>query len=320
MSYLSIILFTAVITMLLLTLVLRVDTLFALLVVGILLAGGLFALVPEYLVKRRYYRELRELLAQLDKKYLLAAVIEYPDFTEGKLWHDALKAMGKSMNDEIARFSSASQEYREYIEMWVHEIKTPIAGMKLMSENIRNRELFAELDRIDFLVEQVLFYARSNTVERDYQIRQVSLDEVVGAALKRRARQLIARGIRVDTQGLSLTVLTDTKWTLFILCQFIDNSIKYGTSTLAFSAVRREGGVALSVRDDGVGIEEKDIDHIFEKGFTGENGRRFGKATGLGLYLCRKLCVKLGLTIGAQSMPGEGTTLEIFFPQRDPFS
>jgi signal transduction histidine kinase len=317
--YLAIVLFTAVITVLLVSLVLHADPAFAILVISILVAGSLFSLAPEFLIKRRYYRDLVELLEHLDKKYLLAAVVEYPDFEEGKILYEALTTMGKSMNDEIARTSAASLEYREYIEMWVHEIKTPIAGMKLMCENTHDAELLSELDRTDFLVEQVLFYARSSTVEKDYQIRQTNLNKLVNDVLKGNARQLIAKKIRVHMDELDCEVLTDAKWMVFILRQLIDNSVKYGSSNLTFSAEQHAGSVTLSVRDDGIGIDEKDIDRVFDKGFTGENGRRFGRATGLGLYLCRKLCVKLGLEISAHSTLGEGTVIRIVFPQRRPF-
>ncbi|MDR1184708.1 MAG: sensor histidine kinase [Coriobacteriales bacterium] len=318
--YLTAVFFTAAVTVLLITFVFRIEFAFALLAISVLVGGCLIALVPEYLVKQRYYNELEDTLAHLDKKYLLAAVLVYPEFEEGKILYDALVTTGKSMNDEIARFARASREYREYVEMWVHEIKTPIAGMKLMSENIHNRELLIELDRIDFLVDQALYYARSNTVEEDYQIRQITLDSLVGIVLKSNSRLLIAHKISIHTANLAFGVLTDAKWTVFILRQLIDNSVKYGASSLEFTAKENEGSVTLLLRDNGVGIEEKDLDRIFEKGFTGENGRRFGKATGLGLYLCKKLCDKMGLEILAQSKPGEGTTMEIVFPRRNLFA
>ncbi|MDR0347629.1 MAG: sensor histidine kinase [Coriobacteriales bacterium] len=318
--YFIIVLLSTSITVLLITSVFQIDPPFAILSVSVLVLGSLFALVPEYLVKRRYYRDLAELLTSLDKKFLLSALVEYPEFEEGRILCETITAMGKAMNDEIARFSASSLEYREYIEMWVHEIKTPIAGMKLMSENIHDRELLFELDRIDSLVEQVLFYARSNTVEKDYQIRRTPLDKVVNTVLKGSARQLIAKKIRVHTEELDYTVLTDVKWTTFILRQLVDNAVKYGATNLTFSAEEQVGSVALLVRDDGVGIEEKDLARIFDKGFTGENGRRFGRSTGLGLYLCRKLCEKMGLEIAARSVVGEGTVIEIVFPQRGPFS
>jgi signal transduction histidine kinase len=166
----------------------------------------------------------------------------------------------------------------------------------------------------------VLFYARSNTVDRDYQIRQTHLREIVNAALKGSARLLIAHRVKISTEELETTVPTDTKWTVFILRQLIENAVKYGASTLSFSVEQREGGVALLVRDNGIGIEEKDLGRIFDKGFTGEHGRRFGKATGLGLYLCQKLCLKLGLGISARSTLGEGTVMELVFPNRNPYS
>jgi signal transduction histidine kinase len=318
--FLAIVLFTAVITVLLITKVFMVDTLFTILAASILVVGSLFALVPEYLIKHQYYQSLKDTLAHLEKKFLLSDVLEYPEFEEGKILYETLRTANKSMNDELARSAAASLEYREYIELWVHEIKTPIAGLKLMSENIHDRELLAELDRVEFLVEQVLFYARSSTVEKDYQIRQVRLDEIVGSALKSSSRLLIAHRVKVRTVGLERRVLTDTKWMVFILRQLLENSIKYGASNLEFFADQHERGEVLLVRDDGVGIEEKDLGRIFDKGFTGEQGRRFGKATGMGLYLCQKLCFKLGLGISAQSTPGEGTAMEIVFPNRNPFT
>jgi signal transduction histidine kinase len=115
---------------------------------------------------------------------------------------------------------------------------------------------------------------------------------------------------------LSFKVYTDVKWVSFILRQIINNSVKYGGENIEFFAVPREGGVSLMVRDDGIGIPEADLKRVFEKSFTGENGRLYGRSTGLGLYLCRKLCTKLGLSISASSRSGEGVTAEIVFPKR----
>jgi signal transduction histidine kinase len=317
--FLGVVTLTVATTAMLSSYVFKVALPFVLLMVSILVLGALLALVPEYIVKSRYYRDLNERLSNLDKKHLLVAVLEYPEFEEGRILYETLEIMGKSMNDEIFRYSSATQEYREYIELWVHEIKTPIAGMKLLGEKKHDKDLLAELDRIDFLVEQVLFYARSNTVEKDYQIRRTNLETMVNNVLKSNARHLIAHKVRVQKTDLDLDVSTDTKWTTFILRQLIDNSIKYGASNLCFTAERRGDSVVLSVDDDGIGIEEGDLERVFEKGFTGENGRHFGKATGLGLYLCRKLCDKMGLGISAHSTAGEGTVMKVVFPYRDPF-
>jgi signal transduction histidine kinase len=291
---------------------------FALFIPGFLFGGSVLSLLPEYFTKNRYYRELRDATEQLDRTYLLCEVISAPDFCEGEILYDALKAVGKSANDEIAKHRLIATEYREYIELWVHEIKTPIAVAKLLCENARNADMNAEMDKIERLVEQALFYARSGNVENDYLIRRIDLSELLNDALKNGAKYLIGHKIRVRTENLSHTVFTDPKWLSFILWQLIDNSVKYGSRSIEFSGVQNEGSVSLFIRDDGVGISEKDLARVFDKGFTGENGRRFGRSTGLGLYLCRKLCTKLGLFLSLESAPGNGVVAKLVFPKREP--
>jgi signal transduction histidine kinase len=288
---------------------------FALFVPCFLFGGSVLALLPEYFVKNRYYGDLKDVMQQIDRKYLLSEIIEAPDFCEGEILYDALKTVGKAANDEIAKHRLIATEYREYIELWVHEIKTPIAVAKLLCENTRNADMDAEIDKIERLVEQALFYARSGNVENDYLIRKAELGEILSATLKNGAKYLIGRKIRIRTKDLSHTVFTDPKWLSFILWQLIDNSVKYGCRNIEFSGVRSDHSVSLLIRDDGVGISEKDIDRVFDKGFTGENGRRFGRSTGLGLYLCRKLCTKLGLSLSLESTPGEGVVAKLVFPK-----
>ncbi|MDR2354691.1 MAG: sensor histidine kinase [Clostridiales Family XIII bacterium] len=290
---------------------------FALFVPGFLFGGSVLALLPEYLAKNRYYRELRNAAERLDKKHLLSEIVSAPEFYEGEILYDALKTVGKSANDEIAKHRLVATEYREYIELWVHEIKTPIAVAKLICENTQNADMDAEIDRIERLVEQALFYARSGNVENDYLIRRIDLRELLNDTLKNGAKYLIGRKIRIRTENLSHTVFTDPKWLSFILWQLIDNSVKYGCRNIEFSGVQNARSVSLFIRDDGVGISEKDIGRVFDKGFTGENGRRFGRSTGLGLYLCKKLCAKLGLSLSLESAPGEGVVAELVFPKSE---
>ncbi|MDR2131826.1 MAG: sensor histidine kinase [Clostridiales Family XIII bacterium] len=291
---------------------------FAVFIPCFLFCGSLLALLPEYFMRNRYYGNLREALRQLDRKYLLSEVVDAPNFYEGEVLYDALKAVCKSANDEIAKHKLIAAEYREYVELWVHEIKTPIAVAKLICENTRNADVETELDRIERFVEQALFYARSGNVEDDYMIRRADLAELLHNTLKNGAKYLIAHKIRIRTKDLSHTVFTDPKWLSFILWQLIDNAVKYGGRNIEFSAVQNARSVALFIRDDGVGISEKDIGRVFDKGFTGENGRRFGRSTGLGLYLCRKLCAKLGLDISVESTRGEGTAVQLMFPVGEP--
>lgn len=288
---------------------------FILFIPCVYLSGSILSLLPEYLTKSRYYREIQNSIDSLDKKYFISEIIERPNFYEGKILYDFIKAANKSMRDEIAKYGTSSAEYREYIEMWVHEIKTPIAAAKLVCENTENESISAELEKIDKFVEQALFYSRSNNVEKDYIIKQVKLNEIINRVLRKNAKYLIAKKIKVQTVELEQTVLTDNKWTDFILQQIIDNSIKYGCSSIKIYSEQNENNISLFICDNGIGIPQQDIKRVFDKGFTGENGRRFIKSTGIGLYLCKKLCMKLGLDILIRSNAGNGTNVEIIFPK-----
>jgi signal transduction histidine kinase len=295
----------------------RAETYFAIFIPCTFFFGSLLSILPEYFVKRRYYDELLNIVQQMDRRHLLPEVISRPGFIEGQILYDTLKASGKSMNDEVAKYKTAFTEYREYIEMWVHEVKTPIAGAKLIAENAGSEAAIETLDKIESYVDQALYYARSNAVEKDYLINPVRLSGLVGGALKSDSKYLIGHDISVRTEDLDLEVFTDAKWIVFILRQIVDNAVKYGGKTIGFRGGKRAGGVALLVSDDGVGIPEQDVSRVFQKGFTGVNGREYGRSTGFGLYLCKKLCGKLGLGISLTSQPGEGTTIELFFPKSD---
>jgi signal transduction histidine kinase len=301
----------------LLLLELRENLFIALFTPALFFTAAIFSLIPEYYAKSKYLNNLKNILEQLDEKYLLSEIIEKPNFFEGVFFYNMLKPINKSMNDEIAKYKFSSIEYREFVELWVHEIKTPIAGAKLICENSRNAELSYELDKIENFVEQALYYARSNNVEKDYLIKRVSLASLVNSVLRTDAGYLIANKIKIQTEGLELEVFTDSKWVAFIIRQIIGNSVKYGCTLLKFGASTGTNSVLLRICDDGCGIPETDVAMVFDKGFTGENGRRFSKSTGLGLYLCKQMCAKLGLGITLESAENEGTTVEIIFPKSE---
>ncbi len=287
---------------------------------AIILLAEAVALTLEYLKKRGFYRSVTQSLDKLDKKYLLAEVLKEPSFEEGKLLYEALRESEKSMNDEIAKYRQKSQEYREYIETWVHEIKTPISASRLILENNPGEissGLEEEIDKIGDFVEQALFYSRSESVEKDYLIRETTLHKLVASALKKHASLLIGAKAAVHADGLDRTVFTDIKWTDFILGQLLANSVKYrnGPLRIRFFGEELKNGCALTVSDNGIGIPEQDLPRVFDKGFTGENGRRGAKSTGLGLYLCKKLCNKMGLGLSICSKPGAGTAITIIFPK-----
>ena len=283
--------------------------------------GPLFTyLLIEYLKQKRFYKELYDLTEGLEQKYLLPEIMKEPEFMEGKLLHDLLRQTNKAMHEQVKRYRDMEYEYREYIETWVHEIKTPIASTRLIIENNQNevtKSIHYEMKKIEQYIEQVLYYSRSNNVSKDYIIKEVSLETVVRSVIKKNARDFISKKILVDMEGVEGTVYSDAKWLEFILNQVIGNSMKYMKETnpkLTIDTIQQQNNIVLNIEDNGIGIMDKDVPRVFEKGFTGENGRRYGKSTGIGLYLCKKLCEQLGLGIYLTSKVGEGTKVSIIFP------
>ncbi|MDM0461476.1 sensor histidine kinase [Clostridium perfringens] len=310
-----ILLFTAILLM-----VLKVDSFAILFIVIINGAGILIYHIFDYLRKKQYYNEIKENMESLDKKYLISEVIEEGTFTESKLIYDVICKGNKAMNDEIGEFKRGINDYREYIELWVHEIKTPIATCKLLIENNESpltESIGEEVCKLENYIDQALFYTRSNTIEKDYIIKEMSLSSCVNKVLNNNADSLIKKRVKISLGDLEKKVYSDSKWIEFILGQIISNSIKYmNKEHKELKIYCSEGSkyVILNIEDDGAGISEKDISRIFDKGFTGENGRKFGKSTGIGLYLCKKLCKKLGLDITLISEEGKFTRVSIIFP------
>ena len=274
----------------------------------------------EYTKLSRFYTELEDVMDSLDKKYLLCEVIKEPDFTEGKFIYNLLKVSNKDMHEHVKQYRDMQSEYREYIETWVHEIKTPIASVRLIIENNQNeitKSIDYEIKTIEGYIEQVLYYSRSNDVSKDYIIKEISLASLVKSVIKRNSRDFINKRISIDIEGVEGSVYSDTKWLEFILNQIIVNSIKYSkekAGKVKIYSVRNENNLVLNIEDNGIGIIEKDINRVFEKGFTGENGRKLRRSTGIGLYLCKKLCDQLGLCLALTSQAGEGTKVSIIFP------
>lgn len=286
----------------------------------LILIADISYLVYDFLLKYKFYSDLQKNIESIDKKYLLSEIINRPNFEEGKIFYNVFKIVSKSMNDEIGKYKNSAYEYREFIETWVHEIKTPIAASKLLIENNKNKitqSLNEEIDKIDAFVEQALFYSRSNTLEKDYIIKEVLLSDIVKTAVKKHSKSLIENKILLRLNNLDFNIYVDTKWIDFILGQIIVNSIKYKSdnSQLLFYAEKKDNSIILTIEDNGIGICNQDLNRVFEKGFTGQNGRNYSKSTGLGLYLCKKLCNKMGIGIYIYSKINVGTKLKIIFPK-----
>lgn len=293
-------------------------------IVTIIIAWGiLYVVIFIYGYRKRstYFNELLKTAEKLDKKYLISEVIDSPPYLDAKPYYFLMKKARKSMLEEINKIKINRKEHKEYIESWIHEVKTPISAIKLIEENNRtsvSRTVLEELDNIDRYVEQALFFARSDEVEKDYLIREISLKDSINQTLIRNKYMFILNNIDVELGDIDKNVFSDSKWLEFIINQIIVNSIKYrrnDCSKIKIYTKDIKNGIQLIIYDNGIGIPENEINRIFEKGFTGAKGRVNGKSTGIGLYLCRKLCDKLGLIIRAESKENVYTKIIITFPK-----
>ncbi len=363
----------------------------SLLVAGVVVGAGLLSIAIDYRRKRPFYGDLAACADDLEHPLWIFEMVDEPDYPEGRLAYEALSAVSKAANDDVSEYRRQAQDYREYVETWVHEAKSPLAAAHLMLENLmdmlenlmeslpadetgevlleKTEALGEELDRVEGFIEQALFFARSESLDRDYLIRPYSLQKLVGDAVRANARVLMGAHVAPYRIDLEQTVFTDEKWMNFILGQLIQNSAKYAAgegaelvfssrlcdeglsserielevrekwmnfilgqliqnsakyaagegAELVFSSRLCDEGLSserieLEVRDNGCGVEQADLARVFDRGFTGENGRSGKRATGIGLYLVKRLCDKMGLAVRAQSAPGEYFAVTIAFP------
>ncbi len=281
---------------------------------AVVLLSGLFL---TYWKRKQQMQKLLDMAGWLSERYLISEVMELPEQAEDQVYYQLLKMAGKSMLEQVGEVRRERLEYKEYIEQWIHEIKTPITAMKLLCENHRTdwtKELLLELEKTNRFTEQALYYARSEHTEKDYSVREMSLSQVVHQAIADNKYLLLQSGVRLEVEEMADTVYSDEKWVRFILNQLIANVVKYrsGQPVLRFSTRRQQDQVILVVEDNGIGISPADLPRVFEKGFTGQNGRMVQQSTGIGLYLCKRLCDKLGIGIAAESS-GQGTAISLAF-------
>ena len=281
----------------------------------ILLISVITAELWNFFRKKSYYDRLLNCLNELDKKYLISEMAEIPDFYDGKLLYQVICETDKSMCEHIAEYRHQSEDFREYIELWVHEIKLPVASLQLMCYN--HGRYFQQLKRIDSYIENVLYYARSKNAEKDYIIKEISLKRVFADTAIKNREALQEQNVSIRTENLDIAVMTDGKWLEYIFGQLMSNSLKYFSPErkpeLFIYTENLPDKVIVHFRDNGIGIPEQDLSRIFEKSFTGENGHHHAKSTGMGLYIVKKLCDKLGHGIKAESVPEEYTEIVMMF-------
>lgn len=275
--------------------------------------------ISDFLKLRARFHELESIIDGLDKKYLFAECMPAPRTAwERRIFH-LLRRSCKSMTETVSDAESSLREYREYIESQVHEIKAPITAARLICQTVgpeTRQKLLLQLTQIEAHTERALYYARSESPEKDFLIRKISLSELISQAIANYKTLLIQSGIRIETGSLDYTVYTDDKWACFILGQLLQNSARYHDAEplITLSAAPIGNQVQLTVRDNGIGIPAHELPRIFERGFTGSNGRNRGGSTGMGLYLCRKLAGFLEIDLNITSEEQAGTSVFLTFP------
>lgn len=236
-------------------------------------------------------------------------------------WRRLLALICEGQNKERSRWEEQASERKDYFLMWTHQIKTPISAMKLLLEGKQDKESFLmreELFKIEQYAEMVLSYQRLEDMSRDMVLQEYKLFPLLKQSVKKYAVLFINKSMRFVLCETEVSVLTDEKWLAFCFEQILSNSIKYTEQgEISVRCDEREETAVLQIADTGLGIREEDLPRIFEKGFTGYNGRMDKKATGIGLYLCKRICEQLGIEITVESMTGAGTTVSLSIPKTE---
>lgn len=282
---------------------------------AVLYAAGLCILLTvlvltiQFLSYHKKYLERQRILKDIQ---ILAEKLPQPETLAEEDYQEMIFALKQIRDADLTVWQKERQENMDYYTTWVHQIKTPISVMRMIlqaEDTKENRALAAELFRVEQYVEMVLSYLRLGSETSDFVFQEYKLDEIIRQAIHKYAPQFIRKRIRMVYEPTETTVLTDEKWLLFIIEQILSNAVKYtqeGTVTITVTPDQ-----VLKIADTGIGIAPEDIPRIFEKGFTGYNGRADKKSTGLGLYLCRMAADKLSNQIRVESVVGKGTVFMI---------
>ena len=284
--------------------------------VCIVLGGGY--LVWNY---QRFYRKHKLLEELLTRGAEMTESLPPADTRTEQDYQELLRALKEEIYRIQSENSSHMSDMTDYYTTWVHQIKTPIASMRLAlqsEDSPLSRRLTEDLRRIEQYVEMVLVFLRLDSDSTDYVIRECNVDEIIRQAVHKVAGQFIYRGIKLNYEPLQIATVTDEKWLLFVVEQVLSNALKYSKADgSAYITIEMEEPKTLCIRDNGIGIAPEDLPRVFEKGYTGYNGRSDKKASGLGLYLCRRVCANLGHRITAESVLDEGTCVKIDLKQHE---
>lgn len=288
----------------------------------LVLAAGY--IVTGYIYRKSYYDELRELSERHVQEDGYVAALPEPQTNEQALYLALLTQVYAEQAKGIAQLQHERKDHQDYILSWIHEVKVPIAGSRLIMENGAGKpaevlidKLEDELGKIDSYVEQALYYSRIDAFSQDYFITEVSLPAIAKDSVKKVAKLFIHKRIRPNLGEVTHSVSSDSKWLAYIVDQVVANALTYTNSggTITFRSEESDAEKRLLIQDTGIGIPPEELGRVFDKGFTGSAGRSHHKSTGLGLYLAKQLALKLGHDLSIVSTLGEGTTVTLHFPK-----
>lgn len=288
--------------------------------IGVVIA---ILIMTKYLMdwyrKKKYFEIITERVKDLKEPWLIAELLPVSYTIEDEIYQELLRKVGSSAIEEIHKIEDEQKEYEDYIEQWIHEVKTPITLIHLMLENRISenpglkRDLNVELSRLENDVELALYYARSEQIYRDYLIQKLNFRKVLLKVVNKNRTVIMNSSVAIDLDcDEALYAYGDEKWLVFMLTQVLLNAIKYkaeADAKVVMRAKRDNKRIVLNIIDNGKGIKKEELPRIFDKGFTGSNGRDNEKSTGMGLYLVHKLCEKLEIDIKADSVYGEFTEI-----------
>ena len=288
--------------------------------IGVVIA---ILIITKYLMdwyrKKKYFKIITERVKDLKEPWLIAELLPVSYTIEDEIYQELLRKVGSSAIEEIHKIEDEQKEYEDYIEQWIHEVKTPITSIHLMLENRISenpglkKDLNVELSRLENDVELALYYARSEQIYRDYLIQKLNVRKVLLKVVNKNRTVIMNSSVAIDLDcDEALYAYGDEKWLVFMLTQVLLNAIKYkaeADAKVVMRAKRDNKKIVLNIIDNGKGIKKEELPRIFDKGFTGSNGRDNEKSTGMGLYLVHKLCEKLEIDIEADSVYGEFTEI-----------
>ncbi|MBZ9625839.1 sensor histidine kinase [Clostridium sp. FP2] len=278
------------------------------------------SLIFAFIDYKRWHHSYKGLCEAINKEDNIDASLPSNSYYfEVQIMKDIINLKNAEMDGKLQEVKSALEEMDDYITKWVHEIKIPVCVCELLSDKIEeidvSEQLILEFNRIKFLINQVLYTSRASSYSEDLQINEINIQRLVKEVVKRNATLFISKNISLELGNINYTVISDEKWLSYIIDQLINNGCKYvpKNGKINIYAKEEDKVIVLYVKDSGVGIKTKDINRIFDRGFTGENGRSLAKSTGMGLYLSKKMAHKLSHDIYVESKEGKGTKFSICF-------